>query len=98
MAALTSRIPTIQSLRQHGQVQGELLGQAKRTGTTRSGPVYEQAMLVRDPASGETMRVRRITIKLKVPTRSIRPFLRFSQLLLITRKHLVKGSVVLGTA
>src|SRR5918996_1422359 len=56
-------------VRQHGQLQGELLGRAKRTGTTRSGPVYEQAMQVRDPASGETMRIRRITIKLKVPTR-----------------------------
>jgi IS4 transposase len=56
-------------VRQHGQIQGELLGRAKRTGTTRSGPVYEQAMAVRDPASGETMRIRRITIKLKVPTR-----------------------------
>ena len=56
-------------VRQHGQLQGELLGRAKRTGTTRSGPVYEQQMLVRDPDRGETMRVRRITIKLKVPTR-----------------------------
>lgn len=56
-------------VRQHGQLQGELLGRAKRTGTTRRGPVYEQAMLVRDPESGETMRLRRITIKLKVPTR-----------------------------
>jgi IS4 transposase len=56
-------------VRQHAQVQGELLGHAQRTGTTRSGPVYEQAMHVRDPASGETMRVRRLTIKLKVPTR-----------------------------
>jgi hypothetical protein len=56
-------------VRQHGQLQGELLGRAKRTGTTRSGPVYEQAMQVRDPTTGETMRLRRITIKLKVPTR-----------------------------
>jgi hypothetical protein len=56
-------------VRQHGQLQGELLGRAKRTGTTRSGSVYEQAMRVRDPTSGETMRVRRITIKLQVPTR-----------------------------
>jgi len=56
-------------VRQHGQLQGELLGRAKRTGTTRSGPVYEQAMQVRDLATGETMRVRRITIKLKVATR-----------------------------
>jgi IS4 transposase len=56
-------------VRQHGQLQGELLGRAKRTGITRSGPVYEQAMQVRDPATGETMRIRRITIALKVPTR-----------------------------
>jgi IS4 transposase len=56
-------------VRQHGQLQGELLDHAQRTGTTRSGPVYEQLMRVRDPASGETMLLRRITVKLKVPTR-----------------------------
>ena len=56
-------------VRQHGQLSGELLGRATRQGTTRSGPVYEQPMLVRDPDSGETMRVRRITIKLQEPTR-----------------------------
>src|SRR5262252_2437241 len=56
-------------VRQHGQLQGELLGRPTRQGTTRSGPVYEQSMRVRDPDSGETMRVRRITIKLKEPTR-----------------------------
>lgn len=56
-------------VRQHGQLQGECLGRAKRSGTTRSGPVYEQQLLVRDSDRGETMRVRRITVKLKVPTR-----------------------------
>jgi Transposase DDE domain len=56
-------------VRQHGQLQGELLGRATRKGTTRSGPVYEQAMLVREPESGEPMRVRRITLKLQEPTR-----------------------------
>jgi hypothetical protein len=56
-------------VRQHGQVQGELLGRPSRKSPTRSGPVYEQSMLVRDPESGETMRVRRITITLKEPTR-----------------------------
>jgi hypothetical protein len=56
-------------VRQHGRLPGELLGRAKRVGATRSGPVYEQAMQVRDPATGETMRLRRITIKLKVATR-----------------------------
>lgn len=56
-------------VRQHGQLQGELLGRATRKGTTRSGPVYEQAMLVREPESGEPLRVRRITLKLQEPTR-----------------------------
>jgi hypothetical protein len=56
-------------VRQHGQLQGELLGRATRKGTTRSGPVYEQPLVVRDPASGEIMRVRRITLKLTEPTR-----------------------------
>src|ERR671932_2060770 len=56
-------------VRQHGQLQGERLGRATRKGTTRSGPVYEQPLLMRDPESGETMRVRRITLKLTEPTR-----------------------------
>jgi hypothetical protein len=56
-------------VRQHGQLPGEFLGRATRQGTTRSGPVYEQPLLVRDPASGETLRVRRITFKLTEPTR-----------------------------
>jgi len=56
-------------VRQHGQLQGQLLGERRRAGVTRSGTVYEQAMQVRDPATEETMRVRRITIKLKVATR-----------------------------
>jgi hypothetical protein len=56
-------------VRQHGQLQGELLGRPTRKGASRSGPVYEQPMLVRDPNSGETMRVRCLTIKLKEPTR-----------------------------
>jgi hypothetical protein len=56
-------------VRQHGQLQGELLGRPTRKGASRSGPVYEQPLLVRDPTSGETMRVRRITITLKEPTR-----------------------------
>jgi hypothetical protein len=54
---------------QHAQLPGEWLGRAKRLSTTRSGPVYEQAMRVRDPTTGETMRLRRMTIKRKVPTR-----------------------------
>ena len=56
-------------VRQHGQLQGELLGRPKRQGATRSGPVYEQAMLVRAPDDGEFLRVRRITMLLKESTR-----------------------------
>ena len=56
-------------VRQHGQVQGELRGRPTRKGTRRRGLVYEQAMLVRDPDSGEAMRGRRLTLTLKEPTR-----------------------------
>jgi Transposase DDE domain len=57
-------------VRQHGQVQGELVGRLTRQGASRSGPVSEQALLVHDPERGETMRVRRITVKLTEPTRN----------------------------
>jgi IS4 transposase len=56
-------------VRQHGPGQGECIGRAKRTGITRSGTVYEQSMLVRDPERDERMSLRRITVALKVPTR-----------------------------
>jgi IS4 transposase len=56
-------------VRQHGQLQGELLGAPTRQGVTRSGTVSEQAMLVYEPASGEAMPVRRLTLALKEPTR-----------------------------
>lgn len=56
-------------VRQHGQLQGTLLGRPTRKGASRSGAVYEQAMCVQDPNSGETMRLRRITLKLKALTR-----------------------------
>ena len=57
-------------VRQHGQLQGELLGRSARKGASRSGTVYEQPLLVHDPERGETMRVRRITVKLMEPTRN----------------------------
>jgi hypothetical protein len=56
-------------VRPHAQGQGTLVGQAQRPGMTRSGPGYAQAMYVRDPPSGEPMRVRRLTITLTVPPR-----------------------------
>jgi hypothetical protein len=55
-------------VRQHGQLQGERGGRLTHKGARRSGPVYEQPLLVRDPDGGETMRVRRITVQLKEPT------------------------------
>ena len=51
-------------VRQHGQLQGTLIVRLTRKGTSRSGPVYEQPLLVCDPDGGETMRVRRITVML----------------------------------
>ena len=59
-------------VRQHGQLQGELLGRPTRKGTIRSVRVCEQPLLVRDPESVEPMRVLRITITLKEPTRDWR--------------------------
>lgn len=56
-------------VRQHGQWQGELVGRRTHQGASRSGPVSELPLRVRDPAGGETRRVRRITGKLKEPTR-----------------------------
>src|SRR5262245_29388096 len=42
-------------VRQHGQVPGERIGRAKRTGPTRSGPGYEQPLRGRDPEREEIM-------------------------------------------
>jgi Transposase DDE domain len=57
-------------VRQHSQLQGECLGRPVRQGASRSGAVYEQPLLVYDPERGETMRLRRITVKLTEPTRN----------------------------
>jgi len=56
-------------VRQPGQGRGELLGRPIRKGTTRRGPVYAQTRLVRDPDGGALLRVRRLTMTLKEPTR-----------------------------
>jgi len=56
-------------VRQHGQLHGELLGTRTRQGVTRRGTVYEHAMLVTDPISGEILPLRRLTLALKEPTR-----------------------------
>lgn len=55
-------------IRQHGQLQGRLLGQRKRAGMTKTGIVHEQKMLIRDPDSGADLAIRRITVELFEPT------------------------------
>ena len=55
-------------LRQHGNVQGELLGPRKSKGRCETGWVYEQRLRLRGE-QGEVLEVRRITVALDQPTR-----------------------------
>jgi hypothetical protein len=55
-------------IRQHGMVQGELLGQRKGKGRCATGYVYEQRLRLRNEA-GEVRDVRRVTVELDQPTR-----------------------------
>jgi hypothetical protein len=55
-------------LRQHGNVQGALLGQRKSKGRCETGWVYEQRLRLRGE-QGQAMEVRRITVALDQPTR-----------------------------
>jgi hypothetical protein len=55
-------------LRQHGNVQGALLGQRKSKGRCETGWVYEQRLRLRGE-QGQVMEVRRITVALDQPTR-----------------------------
>ena len=55
-------------IRQHGQLKGELLGSRKAKGKTGSDRVYEQKLRITS-SLGETLTLRRITVKLKQPTR-----------------------------
>jgi Transposase DDE domain len=55
-------------LRQHGNVQGALLGQRKSKGRCETGWVYEQRLRLRGE-QGQAMEVRRITVTLDQPTR-----------------------------
>ena len=56
-------------IRQHGNLPGRLRGRRKYVGRIKSGRVYEQSIEITDPETGRKMTVRRITIKLNVPTR-----------------------------
>jgi len=55
--------------RQHGRMPYKKMGKLRYMGLTETGQVYEQAVQLRDPATGEKKRVRRITVKLNQPTR-----------------------------
>jgi hypothetical protein len=55
-------------IRQHGNVQGELVGRRRRVGRIDSGMVYEQDLRL-TTADGQEITVRRVTLKLDEPTR-----------------------------
>lgn len=56
-------------LRQHGTLKGRLIGARQKVGATDTGVAYEQALLVTEPKTGEELTLRRVTVKLKTPTR-----------------------------
>lgn len=56
-------------IRQHGQLTGRLTGHRRQVGTTETGTVDEQSLVITHPDSGEERTVRRITVKLSTPTR-----------------------------
>jgi hypothetical protein len=57
-------------IRQHGgHLRWELAGQRRRVGRTATGEVYEQQVVLTDPATGERMTARRVTVELDEPTR-----------------------------
>lgn len=56
-------------LRQHGTIQGRLIGRRRRVGKTDTGVAYEQALVITEPGSEEELIVRRVTIELSEPTR-----------------------------
>jgi IS4 transposase len=58
------------AIRQHAStLVWELVGTRKRRGKTDTGRVYEQDVRLQNPATGETLMVRRVTVVLKEPTR-----------------------------
>ena len=56
-------------IRQHGTVKGKLVGRRRKIGRCPTGMVYEQAIELRDPETGQTATFRRITVKLDQATR-----------------------------
>jgi IS4 transposase len=55
--------------RQHGRMPWKSLGKARYVGRSDTGRVYEEPVELRDPATGRATQVRRITVRLKSPTR-----------------------------
>ncbi len=55
-------------IRQHGRLQGKLLGKRRLIGRTSTGLAYEQRMEIE--ADGQTLVLRRITVCLDEPTRN----------------------------
>jgi len=55
--------------RQHGRMPWTPVGKPRFIGRSETGHVYEQEIEVRNPATGEAKRLRRVTVKLKKSTR-----------------------------
>jgi hypothetical protein len=55
--------------RHHGRMPWRAQGPQRFIGKCKTGRVYEQAVVLTDPESGRVWKVRRITVKLKKPTR-----------------------------
>jgi hypothetical protein len=55
--------------RQHGRMPWESRGKSRSVGRGETGRIYEQPVELRDPETGQVTHVRRITVKLKSPTR-----------------------------
>jgi IS4 transposase len=56
-------------LRQHGQLEGRLIGSRRRVGRAETGIVYEQALRVTEPGSKDELALLRTTLELDQPTR-----------------------------
>jgi hypothetical protein len=54
-------------LRQHGQLEGQLVGERRSAGAMDSGKVYEQTMVIE--YAEQKLHLRRITVELEKPTR-----------------------------
>jgi hypothetical protein len=55
--------------RQHGRMPFSLQGKQRFVGHCSTGRLYEQAAIVKDPETGKEITIRRITVRLKKPTR-----------------------------